>query len=96
VDECLIWPGSTTVPGYGKHRVPGENRFAAAHRTAYEAYWGPIPAGRVISHTCDNRLCYNPLHLIACTQAENVADRERKGRGRYGPNAPGIYGKRAA
>lgn len=36
--------------------------------------------GNVILHSCDNRLCINPLHLSEGTHADNVADMVNKGR----------------
>ena len=33
-----------------------------------------IPDGLVIRHTCDNKFCVNPAHLILGSQAENVQD----------------------
>ncbi len=41
---------------------------------------GEIPDGMVIMHTCDVPLCVNPSQLRAAIQAENVADRDIKGR----------------
>jgi hypothetical protein len=35
-----------------------------------------------ILHRCDNPQCCNPEHLFVGTQAENMADMRRKGRGR--------------
>ena len=45
-----------------------------AHRLVYEECFGPIPAGMVIMHTCDNKICVNPEHLKVGTREENSHD----------------------
>lgn len=52
------------------------------HRIMHELYCGPIPPGYVVMHSCDNPVCCNPSHLSMGTQADNMADRDRKGRTR--------------
>lgn len=68
VTSCWIWGGVPTWDGYG--RFGGND--TRAHRRAYELAIGPIPAGMVIDHLCEVRLCVNPVHLKATTQRENV------------------------
>ncbi len=81
-DGCWLWTGSTDDDGYG--RVWFDGRSDRAHRVSYRLFIGEIPAGMAVLHTCDNPPCVRPDHLWAGTQLENIADRERKGRGPRG------------
>lgn len=82
-DGCWEWQGSGTVSGYGRLRL-GQLRFVA-HRVAYELTYGPIPAGLIVCHRCDNPPCCNPEHLFVGTPADNARDRDAKGRTSRGP-----------
>lgn len=56
-----------------------------AHRVAWMlANKQDIPDGMVVMHTCDNSLCVRPYHLKLGTQADNIWDRDIKGRQRTG------------
>lgn len=71
--DCIIWDGYVD-PGCGY----GRKGRVYAHRAAYEAAHGRIPAGLNVLHTCDCKTCTNPNHLYVGTQLDNMRDyRER-------------------
>ena len=69
-DECWPWTASRTYQGYGQF-FPAKRTFVRAHRFAYEAAIGPIPAGLTIDHLCRNKACVNPAHMEPVTAIEN-------------------------
>ncbi|HEY1878686.1 MAG TPA: HNH endonuclease signature motif containing protein, partial [Caulobacteraceae bacterium] len=77
---CHIWMGWRELHGYGRMGVKGRSQMV--HRVAWELANGPIPDGKIVMHTCDNRRCCNPEHLKLGTHGENLRDRLKKGRGK--------------
>lgn len=67
--ECILWWAGRTTDGYGLVWLQG--RTQSAHRVAYEAFVGPIPAGLQIDHLCRVRACVNYRHLEAVTSQVN-------------------------
>lgn len=90
-DECWLWTASTFGRGYGAARMGGKQRYA--HRMAYEAANGPIPADQpVVRHKCDVKACVNPAHLELGTQADNMRDMVERGRHRAAPSKGEAHG----
>ncbi len=81
--ECWPWTGGHGDKGHGRFKIAG--KLVSAHVFAYEYFFGQIPDmpgyhGAVVRHRCDNPPCCNPAHLLAGTQASNVADMVARGR----------------
>lgn len=76
---CLIWP---LQPSQDCGRVRVNGKKLRAYQFAFRRAHGPVPSGKVIRHTCDNRRCVNPEHLVLGTQADNIRDMYLPGRSR--------------
>lgn len=76
---CRLWNGSVSNRGYGVMKMKCA-RFGA-HRVAWSIVNGEIPAGYEVMHKCDTPTCVNADHLRLGTHAENMKDRDNKGRG---------------
>lgn len=82
---CWNWLRGKDKDGYGKLQVG--SRHVRAHRHLWEIANGPIPAGLLLCHKCDNPSCVNPDHLFLGDHAVNHRDRGQKGRTARGERA---------
>lgn len=78
IEPCKLWERGKTPAGYGVTYERSKQEYV--HRVAYEKVHGPIPAGMMVCHACDNRACYEPSHLFLGTHRTNQLDKVEKGR----------------
>lgn len=82
VNECLEWQGCLHPTGYSM--VWHDGKSDRGHRVMYCLTKGPIPKPMVVMHSCDNRKCINPKHLVLGTQQINMQDCANKNRIAHG------------
>ncbi len=74
--ECWEWQGSLNNRGYGV--IKWQGRPVLAHRFSYFYSHAKIVelfrSKEVIRHTCDNKRCVRPSHLISGTHIDNMQD----------------------
>jgi hypothetical protein len=87
-NECWIWTGAKTRYGYGQFYF--RSKVHPVHRLMYTFIYGEIRYGKVIHHTCHNRLCVNSDHLIEMDYDEHkfLHETERKNGNMPRPKSP--------
>lgn len=75
---CWEWLAGKTGTGYGAFKVGGV--ATGAHIFMYSWKKRAPGVGKVVRHTCDNRGCVNPKHLLCGTYKDNVQDAIRRKR----------------
>ena len=77
-EGCWEWQAALHVKGYGRFYFRG--RVVLAHRASWVLAHGDVPGGLHVLHHCDNPRCVRPSHLWLGTNADNMRDRNEKGR----------------
>ena len=74
---------------YPRRRIGGRIRYV--HRVAFEAAKRRLDPDETVDHVCFNKHCIQPLHLDACSRAENTRRADLAGRNGH-PSAavPGV------
>lgn len=71
ITGCWRWTAAISGNGYGNYSI-GTSRMRSAHRVAYEALIGAVPAGLELDHKRRVRDCCNPAHLEPVTRRTNI------------------------
>jgi len=99
VGPCLVWHGHRDKDGYPVTciKLPGDVKAKnrRVHRLVVEGRDGALAGDLVVMHTCDNPSCINPDHLRVGTHADNIRDRDQKGRGNFSRDVRGRKNPRA-
>jgi hypothetical protein len=77
IGECLEWRRCLNSDGYPRAGIKG-NTNIKVHREVFYLVNGFYPD--VVRHSCDNRICINPDHLLPGTPIDNVKDRNQRAR----------------
>ena len=81
MSDCINWSKGLAHNGYGL--ISRNNKTYRAHRLAYCDYHNIDHSdikGMVVRHTCDNRKCINPEHLVIGTHQDNMDDMKKRNR----------------
>jgi hypothetical protein len=76
--ECWEYTGYILPNGYAE--ISFRSKQHRVHRLVFRIVKGPIAKGLDILHSCDNTVCFNPAHLTAGTDAENIRQAVQRGR----------------
>ena len=82
-DECWPWLGQTDKDGYGQFctTVEGNAKTLIASRVSFQLTNNVVLDSSVhVRHSCDNRPCCNPKHLLSGSHQDNMKDKRERGR----------------
>lgn len=85
MSACIKTGYALTNYGYGKMKYKGKTE--QHHRVVYAKHHNvelASLAGLVVMHTCDNKWCVNPEHLVLGTHQNNMDDMVSKQRHMHG------------
>lgn len=75
---CMEWQGAINKDGYAACNAYGLFKSQTLHREVHRLHTCAVP--EVVMHSCDNRKCINPKHLLSGTQETNLLDKLAKNR----------------
>ncbi len=80
VGSCYESNACIGTAGYPMIYIKEIGAAGNGHRIIYFLCNGFIPNNKCVMHSCDNKKCINPKHLVLGTNADNLKDMREKGR----------------
>jgi hypothetical protein len=80
ITKTGCWEYTGYIPPNRYASVCFRSRNTRVHRLMYVIARGPIPEGMDVLHSCDNTICFNPAHLSAGMDKQNIRDSIIRGR----------------
>jgi hypothetical protein len=77
---CWLWKDGEGADRYGRFWM--NNKPVKVNRAAHQLFIGPLAEGEHVLHVCDVTNCGNPWHVYKGDHAQNMADRQERGRSR--------------
>jgi len=82
-EPCWLWTGGLHDKGYGRFWLgmdpdDGTRIWSYSHRISFEHFVGIPKPGYIVDHECNVKTCCNPVHLWPLTNAENIAEADRR------------------
>ena len=89
IDENGCWipninPTGLSIDKYGYPKIFYDGNSRSIYRVYYKLTIKNIDGSIILRHTCDNRMCINPNHLLEGSHKDNVADRVSRNRSAIG------------
>ena len=94
-DGCWEWTGCLFSTGYGQVKLEGKTSLA--HRVSWEMEHGELPPdGWVLHHTCSNKTCVRPSHLVPVDRQTHADTHKLTGTAGGRHDVPTDPGKRSS
>jgi hypothetical protein len=77
---CWLWKNGEGADRYGRFWLNGKP--IKINRAVYELFIEPLAKDEHVLHICDVTSCGNPWHVYRGDHAQNMADRQERGRSR--------------
>lgn len=88
--DCIRCTSHSARVGTGYPVIRRNGRYMTIARRIATRRHGELSGEIDTRHTCDNRWCINPAHVLIGTRSDNVRDMDRRGRRGRGPKGEEI------